>query len=306
MTSSTSKKCHVTPKFYLKEFIEEIPPEGHEPHLWVYNFDNKKWKKKAPKNISIESDLYSFIDESGKKCFDIEDIFSSLEGKMATIFRNKIKKRQRLSDNERAVVSEFVAIMMIRTIKFKNNINNFVSNIANKFLQMYQARPQDIDYLRDKYKKETGKDFPNIDANILSNIEIETTHDFLLGMMIAPVKEIRKDIFIMNWTFLYSHNNLFITSDSPVVFYSSSPLSKFDGAGIFNSEIYFPLSKSICMIISWNFRLRSFLDVPNTIVERINKSVIHSSYKFIVAPIKDFVGVNHLKSKSSTYIGNHS
>lgn len=300
MRSTPSKKCHITPQFYLKEFIEETPPEGQEPYLWVFDFGKAGWKKKAPKNIAYELDLYAFINNSGIKSFEIEEAFSKLEGEMSTVFRNKIKNRQCLSDYERAVASEFVAIMMTRTIKFKDAINCFVSDIANKFLQMFLARSQDFDNLRHEYKRKTGKDFPKIDANTLSNIKIEAAHDFLLGMMIAPVTEIRKDILIMNWTFLYSHNNHFITSDSPVVFYTSSPLSKFEGVGIYNSEIYFPLSKNICMIISWNFRLRSFLDVPNTVVERINKSIIHSSYKFIVAPTKDFVGVNHLKSKSST------
>jgi transposase len=240
----------IIPQFYLKEFIEETPPNDHEPYLWVFDFNIGNWRKKAPRNIAYELDIYAFTNNKGIKSFEIEEAFSKLEGEMATVFRNKEKNRQCLSDYERAVVSEFVAVMMTRTIKFKNTINDFVSNIAYKFLQMYQARPQDFDYLRDKYKKETGKDFPIINANTLSNIEIQTTHDFLLGMMIAPVTEIKKDISIMNWTFLYSHNNLFITSDCPVVFYSSSPLSKFDGASIYNSEIYFPLSKNICMIIS--------------------------------------------------------
>ena len=299
--NKTSKKCHVIPKFYLKEFIEETPPKGHEPYLWVFDFNKGNWRKKAPKNIAYELDLYAFMNNIGIKSFEIEEAFSKLEGEMSTVFRNKVKNRQCLSDYERAVVSEFVAVMMTRKIKFKDEINSFLTDIAIKFLQVFQARPQDFDYLRDKYKRETGKDFPKIDANILSNIEIEATHDFLLGTRIALISEIKKDIYIMNWAFLFSHSNFFITSDSPVVLYNPSPITKFDGAGIYNLEIYFPLSKNICMIISWNFKLRSFIDVPQTLVERINKRIIHSSYKFIVAPIKDFVGINHLKSKFSTY-----
>lgn len=296
MNSSSSKKCHFIPQFYLKEFIDVTPPKGHEPYLWIFDFSKGNWKKKAPKNIAYELDLYTFMDDEGTKCFYIEEAFSKLEGETSIILRNKIKNRQLLSDYERAVLSEFVAVMTTRTIKFKKRLNDFVSNIAYKFLQMYQAKPQDFDFFRDKYKKETGNDFPILDDNILTNIEIKTSHDFLLGMMIKPIAEIKKDIFFMNLTFIYSKNNLFITSDSPVVFHGLSPLTKFEKAGIYNSEIYFPLSKNICMIISWNFKLRSFLDVPCAIVERINKSIIHSSNKFIISPIKDFIGVNQLNS----------
>jgi hypothetical protein len=208
-------KCHYVPQFYLKEFIEETPPEGHEPYLWVYDFAKAQWKKKAPKNIDFEINLYAFIEDPQKISYEIETAFSNLECEMASILKERIKTRQCLSDYERAVVAEFVAIMMTRTVEFKDRLDNFISKIASKFLQMYVGNPPEFRFLIEKYKRETGKDFPEINENVLSNIDIQTSRDFLLGMMIAPISEIKKCVYLMNWSFVFSRDNFFITSDSP-------------------------------------------------------------------------------------------
>lgn len=83
-----SESQHYIPQFYLREFTDPETPNEHE---------SKKWKKKSPKNIASKPDFYSFVDQKGKRCDEIEKWLSTIEGKTASIYRNKICTRQQLT-----------------------------------------------------------------------------------------------------------------------------------------------------------------------------------------------------------------
>jgi len=297
-----AEKHHYLPVFYLKEFIGERPPSGQEPYLWIYSFDKEKWKNKAPKKVASEPDLYAVDDEYENKRYDVERALSKLEGKMAPIYKMKIKSE--LVRYDRSIIAEFVSLMIIRTLKYKKMVSDFVVEIANKIIHCWQSQPTYYRAFIELYKTETGKDMPEkLPPDLLANLDIQASPDFFVEMMIKLLPNIKNDIIQMNWTFLYAKDqDYFITSDSPVTFFNPDVRLNFGGYDLKNSEFYFPLSKEICMILSHNFKLRQTLDVPISVVETINKRTVYSSHKFVIAPKKDFIGASYLKSKSSTYI----
>jgi hypothetical protein len=50
----------------------------------------RKGKRRAPSNIFTGTDLYTLHHKSGKKNYAIEETLSNLEGRYATVFREKI------------------------------------------------------------------------------------------------------------------------------------------------------------------------------------------------------------------------
>src|SRR5260370_22752671 len=66
---SAPKNQHVIPRCYLKQFVDPHAPAGQEPYVWIFERHSKKGKKKAPKNILTETDVYTFEGkDAGKNC----------------------------------------------------------------------------------------------------------------------------------------------------------------------------------------------------------------------------------------------
>ena len=105
---------HYIPRFYLKEFTDPETPDSWEPYVWVYEHASKEWKKKSPKNIASKPDFYSFVDQKGEKRDEIEKGLSIIEGKTASIYRDKICNRQYLLNQEKATIAEFIVLMVTR------------------------------------------------------------------------------------------------------------------------------------------------------------------------------------------------
>jgi len=47
---------HFLPKFFLKGFTDPDPPKGHTPFLWIYNFEERRWRKRSPANAAKKTE----------------------------------------------------------------------------------------------------------------------------------------------------------------------------------------------------------------------------------------------------------
>ena len=115
------KNQHIIPQCYLKQFVDPNTPPGQEPYVWIFERDNKKGKKKAPKNILSETDFYTLKVKSGEKDYSIEESLSQLESEYSSVFEKKIRYKIPLNDYDHIVLCAFVAAMLQRTLKQKEN-----------------------------------------------------------------------------------------------------------------------------------------------------------------------------------------
>jgi hypothetical protein len=82
--------AHFVPEFYLKGFTDPDTPAGHKPYLWIYKIDERRWRKRAPKNVATEPDYYTFMDRDGNRQDNVEGFLADLEGRTATVIRDSI------------------------------------------------------------------------------------------------------------------------------------------------------------------------------------------------------------------------
>ena len=54
-----NKKQHWVPRSYLAAWRDPVIGEGIEPYVWVFPKESGEGRKKAPKNIFHESDMYT-------------------------------------------------------------------------------------------------------------------------------------------------------------------------------------------------------------------------------------------------------
>ncbi len=293
---------HYIPQFYLREFTDPETPNGHEPYVWVYEHESKKWKKKSPKNIASKPDFYSFVDQEDKRRNEIEKGLSTIEGKTASIYRNKIFTRQQLTIQEKATIAEFIVLMVTRVPSFHNIIDSSVCELTKILLEMYNARPEAAKKLKEEYERDIGKKLPDdFDESWFdhSRYKINASKSFILKMMVS-LTEIAKIIFNMTWTFIHTTEKAwFITSDSPFNMRNPKSNSPWYGQGLMyqDIEVTIPLSRQICILATWKKGLWPHIDIPQLVVEELNHDRIVASDKFIISSQNDFIGSQYLHVK---------
>jgi len=258
---SNPKNQHIIPQCYLKQFVDPKTPTGYEPYVWIFERDTKVGKKKAPKNILAETDFYTL-----KGDYVIEKTLAQIEGDYSVIFEKKIKNRIPLNPYEHLVFCAFVAAMLQRTLKQKENIENFMDQVIGHAKQMEIAHGVTP---KTSFKWEKEKE----DAHKLSVIQM--------------IPEITKILYNMNVAFLCTNKRVsFITSDAPAFLFNSQlQFQRFYGPGLEQKhvEVRLPLSPEISVCFSWINNLRGYLKISEDLVHDANRMVFGYSHQYFIA-----------------------
>jgi hypothetical protein len=263
---SEPKSQHVIPRCYLKQFVDPNTPAGQEPYVWIFDRKSKRGKKKAPKNILIESDLYTFEVKNGKKDYALEKNLSQIESEYASIFEKTISRRVPLNEYEHVVLCAFVAAMLQRTLKQKENIEGFFDQLITMTEDMERAHGMPP---KKSLELRQAKD----DAHKMS--------------IIQSVPYITTILLKMNLAFLCANRRgSFITSDAPCFLFNSQlQWQRFYGPGLGqkNVEVRMPLSPEISVLFSWANNLRGYLGIAEDLIHECNRMVFGYSHQHFIA-----------------------
>ena len=258
---SDPKNQHIIPQCYLKQFVDPNTPIGYEPYVWIFEREARVGKKKAPKNILAETDFYTF-----KGDYTIEKTLAQIENDYAVIFEKKIKNKIPLSPYEHLVFCAFVAAMLQRTLKQKENIENFMDQVIDHAKQMEIAHgvPPKTSLEWEEPKKDAHK-----------------------SSVMQMIPEITKILSKMNLAFLCANKRAaFITSDAPAFLFNSQlQFQRFYGPGLGQKhvEVKLPLSPEISAIFSWINNLRGYIELPEDMVHDSNRMVFGHAHEYFIA-----------------------
>jgi len=259
------KKQHYIPQCYLREFVDPKTPAGHEPYVWIFSKNGKKKEKRAPKNTFYQTDLYT-LEIQGLKHYAIETSLAQLEGQYAEIVRHKIRKYLSLAEQEHVVLCAFVAAMMQRTLRSKENFESFLDQVIEKVEAMEKLHglaPEKSADLREAKK----------DSHRLGVIQL--------------LPDLTQLLFNMSLAFLCSDGtgSRFITSDDPVTLFNPDlQWQRFYGPGLAQGHIQvtMPISPEITACMTWS-DLRGYIHIPRSRVEDLNRMTRAHCYKSFVS-----------------------
>jgi hypothetical protein len=92
--------------------------------VWIFESKSKRGKRQNVRSVLTETDVYTFQGDYG-----IEKSLAQLESEYAAIFDKKIKNKLPLEPEEHAVLCAFVAAMLQRTLKQKENIEHVMDQV---------------------------------------------------------------------------------------------------------------------------------------------------------------------------------
>ena len=263
---SDPKSQHTIPQCYLKQFVDPKTPAGQEPYAWVFERDSKKGKKRAPKNISTETDIYTFKWKDGGKDYVLERTFAQIESDYARVYERSISRKIPLDQKEHAILCGFVAAMLQRTMKQKEHIEGFYDQLKT---------------IVENQEKAHG-----IPARLSQQLarEKENVHKMTI---IYSLPFIASTLGKMNLAFLCAdRRSSFITSDAPCsLFNPELQWQRFYGPGLGQRhvEVTMPLSPEIAVVFSWVNNMRGYLGVDQDTVHEFNRHVFGHSHGCFIA-----------------------
>jgi len=263
---SKPKKQHYVTECYLREFIDPNTPVGYEPYIWRFDKNGKSRRKKSPSNIFARTDLYTIKVTGEVKDYTIEMTLSKIESEYANIFQKKIKKKLPLSEYEHIVLCAFVAITLQRTLRQKDNLEQFLGELIDhgeKIAKHHGVKSKNVENLK-KYKKNAHK---------LSILDM--------------LSEIIQLLLRMKVAFLCvdDSGSKFITSDDPCTLFNPKlRWQRFYGPGLGQKdvEVTLPLSPEIMLCLSWS-NFRGYIEIKKSKIEDLNRMIRGHCYKYFIS-----------------------
>ena len=290
------KKQHIVPKCYLANFSDKngfvwVLHNLHKPIPEQNLFKNK------PKNILIEKNFYTLNFQSGKTSFVIEDTLSNIEGVFSTIFREKISKQLRLTDEERAYMSIFIATLWHRTKHSRESFRNSLIDIDRKMNEIKKYIEQNPEAKRYRSHALGGNSVSFTHTELKEGLEnFDNIHS---QMTLGAVLDIAPIIYQMKWSIFYIDDMYcrFITSDHPVSVMRPEAINKYgcnshgSAPGLIykDVEMFVPLSSNAGALLSWKFNKYWYCPIPSDVVDEMNiRTVIHSRNSIVASTSMEF------------------
>lgn len=262
---AVTKKQHYVPQFYLREFTDPKTPAGQDPYVWLFSKDGRNRRRRAPKNILWETDLYT-LDVSGTKDLSLEKKLSEIECGFAEVVREKIKKHLPLTDAEHRKLCLFVATMLQRTVRQRDNQEQFYETLVSQIERLETHHGSDGSTSRKlrAFKKDAHK-----------------------AGVVAMLDEIPGLLMRMSLAFVCVGNTQarFITSDDPVTLFNPElQWQQLYGPGLAQSgvELTMPVTPEVAVCMTWS-NLRGYIRIPGWRVHEINRFTRGHCYQRFVA-----------------------
>jgi hypothetical protein len=275
------KNQHFIPQGYLKPWRDPSTPEGQTPYVWQFSKDGRERKKKAPKKIFYEKDMYTVHAPDGSRDLALEKGLSQLEGMFVDLRDSKLENDRALDADDALVLTTFTAAMFARTRARATHVSSQWRQVLDLAKRM-EERLKEAPEIAKAYEgvPSRGQEIP---IEVVKQI-VERPAQTILKPSIDTLAPI---LLSMNLVVLVTDETPgFITSDAPCVILdgqarlrpqhlrSPDPLSP-------DYEVRLPVSPRRCVVFTWRDR-RGYVKVPPAVVDEINRLTRAAASKHFV------------------------
>lgn len=281
------KKQHWVPQSYLQAWYDPDVPTGQDNFVWVYTSEGNSFKRKAPKNIFFEPEMYTIHLEDGSRVLDIEHGLAGLEDAFANVRKNSILKRKGLTRVEKLIVLAFMAASFSRTRLNREHLKRQWGSS----LELMEYMKREFEMASPEQRKVMSSIGP------LSKDSEKLTIDEVKRLAISPLQEtlmtsiaVQVELFMpMHLSFLCTKNDPgFITSDAPCVWfdpdaYKRPAMYRSPGLMYPKIEITLPISPKEIAFLTWT-KLDNYINITDNILDNFNRRTrFYAEEHFVVS-----------------------
>jgi hypothetical protein len=254
---------HYVPQYYLKGFAE-----SSGKLIWVYEKGVGRKFHTQIKSIANITKFYSAEVE--------QYLANTIEGPANAIL-DKIRERHQISENDKKILAEYMAVMWKRVPKSKERFEEMTPRLANRLSKEFD-RKLDLIATQEPTKAEFIKRRKAKIQEILDSFAEDPPKEIWLNN-VPPERTPRivAAIRAMRWTFLtFDEKPAFLTCDNPVFYFSSI------GVGKPESEITFPISSNITLWATWRRDLpQDYIQTTIQALKEINRRTVSNASKYL-------------------------
>lgn len=244
------KRHHWVPKSYLDAWLDPNASPGNG-QVWVFSKDGTLRNPSATVNLFRKRDLYTRRRQDGSRDLSVETgLLHCVETNFVPV-REKVARREPLTDAERLHLCAFVATMLGRPL-----------SVAKSVAGAFQDLKGQIDKIATSLHKQFGD--PE-DPDPLASLKQDPLYAEIAEMVsepapawVAGAAQVYLPVLArMRLTMLRTNDSIgFITSDSPCMLRDADvgsypPFFRSPQIGSPKAEVTLPLSPGLCVHFSW-------------------------------------------------------
>ncbi len=280
------EKQHFIPQFYLRGFTDPATPPGHEPYVWVADLKARIVRKKSPKSIAAQTNLYEWqsLPASAPRA---EDLFQHFEGKTAPLLHTLEVGRPPQTPEERFVLATHLALQLARTPAFRQAVIRGAESASQRMAERAFATAEPLVRLRE----ELGLSIR--EALQRYRVRPDLTKDQELAFALkAALEGVAPLLFAATWTILRAPADAyFLTTEQPVSLLTMDAAPRpFEGAdGTLNAELQvgFVVSPTATLLVHQLKAEMPTLDLTSGQVETCNHGMLRAAPRWAFASNQD-------------------
>lgn len=290
MKGNIPRRHHYIPRYYLKGFSNPS-----SDLVWTYDkFNEKASFSTNPINIAVEKDFYKLNLYEGKKdTIALEQYFAEEVETPVNIILDKISEKRRINLEEKFKLSFYIYALYRRVPAARERAKDFLPKVANSMLS---ETSQMIDSHFSHYNDEKKKILRDIAKSFISEQEANPSPLFLKPIQTSNALPAMMD---MNWYFLYTNEDHFLTCDNPVFIHKSRGLSQ--------GEFTLPIRKDIALWATSQKKYQkdnSFQLAHSQMIKEMNRRTIKNATNYIYSS-KNEDWITKILNKGKIQIKDH-
>jgi hypothetical protein len=248
---SEPKRHHYVSVFYLSGFTDD-------GHLQVFDRKTGEIRRQSPKDTTVRGNFYTFIDKNDQKRFDLEKLFSIIEGRASSALKT-IENGESPSHEEREHLALFIAMTAIRTPAALEEARHVKQEVLRAEMRLRMTTQQQA-YLQVKESQPFGtteEDLQKLATDVFETVNenrftVEASDELARKASLKLWTPVAQTIFDRDWTVVEAPGDAeYLTSDSPAVL---APLERFKdeptGFASLHAHLLFPLSKKFALVMN--------------------------------------------------------
>ncbi len=263
------KAHHYITESYQKGFTDK------NGHVWILT-PEKKLYNTNPTNSFKEDHFYTIKLPTGGGSLVVEKTLAQIEGGFIAVIRNKIQRKEALTEEDRLYIALFVAAMFTRTKVQRNHFKQQLGNVIERMEDMEETMRKNPP--KSPFPMERGSG-PSVSLEELKEHMNDFDSDEALTTL-TLLQDTAPPIAAMKWSILIPEEGAgsFLSSDNPLCMCSPEREAKYGrraigaSAGLADGdvEITFPLTKTHALFASWDNPLPLYVDITPSMVEQMN------------------------------------
>jgi hypothetical protein len=243
------KHQHWVPQLYLRQFATPETKTEEEAQIWIFSKDGADGEEKLTniRNVCGKRFLYTPLDEKGKRIWLLDEKITEFEATMGSIWPQIACEFIDLSIPAiRKGISLFVSLMHLRNPEYRRSVENHY----RKIVEYYKSMPIRSDGCPDIKSIEINGNIYDLDTSDWHEYCSwrKNDHDRFFAQMIETLaRNIAELMLRKRWSIVYSDQDVFITSDNPVVLKHQTKDTF--GFGVPDTLILFPLSPKRLLVM---------------------------------------------------------